>query len=350
MNLSRLASLACISAPLCLALTLPADELAFRPAAKSEVSKTLKIDLELSVTDASFSMNGEPGPPEATDSLKENSLILNLLVGVTDKYVETKDGKPLDLLRTFDKLKVDAEFGENSKDVEEVKEFEGKTVHFKWNEKDGVYDKTYEDSKGDADELKSLDPDMDLRCLLPDKKVSKGDTWEVPAARLATLFLPGGFFSKGGDGEQGAELEKLRKEVAEQFETLMKDFKVACTYKGTKDQDGTSVGEIAFTFDGKAKMDLGSMLEQVVAAMRQEGTPEMDIKAGLGLGLKGDGTLLWDAAAGHAHSFEMQAETDIDVDVNIHAQQGDQPFDIAMTAHGNGKVNWDLSSNSPKSK
>src|SRR5438132_1954861 len=86
MKFSSLACAACTSAPLLLALVLPADELAFRPAANSEASKTLKIDAEFNVTSASAMVDGQPLPGEMLDELKSKSLILNMLVGVTEKY------------------------------------------------------------------------------------------------------------------------------------------------------------------------------------------------------------------------------------------------------------------------
>jgi hypothetical protein len=237
-------------------------------------------------------MNGEPGPAEMLDELKSNSLIVNMLVGATDKYVDTKDGKPIELLRTFDKLKFDAEFGEESNEVDEFKEFEGKTIKFKWNEKDSAYEKSFHESEGDKDQLKGLDPDMDLRCLLPDKKVAKGDTWEIPAERLKTLIMPGGFLNMGGD-EEAEEAAKALEKIEEQFAAALKEFKVICTYKGAKEEGGVKLSEIGFTFDGKAKLDLGSIIQEIVEANKQDGMPDMDFKANMGLGLKGDGVLTW---------------------------------------------------------
>jgi hypothetical protein len=347
MNLSRLATLACTSAPLLLALTMPADEIAFKPAANSEVSKTLKVDLELGVKDLTFTMNGEPGPEGALDELKQNSLVVNMLIGATDKYVDTKDGKPIDLLRTFDKLKFDTEFGEESKEVDEFKDFEGKTIRFKWNEKDGEYEKSFHESEGDKDRLKGLEPDMDLRCLLPEKKVAKGDTWVIPAERLKTLIMPGGFLNMGS-GEEAEQAEKAIEKIQEQFQTALKEFKVTCTYKGGKEEGGVKLSEIGFTFDGKAKLDLGSMLQEIVEANKQEGMPEMDFKANLGMSLKGDGTLLWDNAGGHMQSFDMHSEAGLDVDINVHAQQGDTPIDVAMAGRAEGKVNWEMTASAKK--
>src|SRR5690349_16418073 len=122
MKLSRLAPLACTTLPLLLALSLPADDLSFHPAANSEVAKTLKIDLEVNIKEASLTLDGNPMPVEQLDSITDKSLIVNMVIGVTDKFVETKDGKPIDLLRTFDNLKLTHEFGEDSGDVDEFKQ------------------------------------------------------------------------------------------------------------------------------------------------------------------------------------------------------------------------------------
>lgn len=348
MKLSSLALLACTTAPFVLALSLPADDLSFHPKANAEVSKTLKLDLEMNVTEVSVTMNGNPLPGEALDEVKSSSLIGNMLVSVTEKYIETKDGKPLTLQRTFDKMSLDVEFGEDSKSVEEFKESEGKTVEFKWNEKDGVYEKKFKDSEGDEAELEDLDVDMDLRVLLPEKKVAKGDTWEVTADRLKPFFMPGGLITKAGTDESGDEVAKFKSALEEQMSQFLKDFKVTCTYKGTKEEGGASVAEITFTFDGKMKLDLGSMMQEIIESQGGEGLPEMDIQANIGMTLKGDGTLLWDPAAGHMANFDMHADTGLDINMNMHAQQNDQPIDFVMTGKASGKLNWELAPDTKK--
>jgi hypothetical protein len=343
MKLSRLALLACTSLPLLLALSLPADDLSFHPAANTEAPKTLKIDMELNVKEMAFLIDGQPMPGDPLGQVTENALIVNMLVGVTEKYVETKDGKPVVLLRTYDKLKLDTEFGDDSTEVESFSEPEGKTISFKWDEEEGAYTKSYHESEGDEADLKELDVDMDLRALLPDKKVEKGDTWEVPAAKLGAVFLPGGMIAKS-EGEEDAEaFEKIRASLEEQFLDALKDFKVTCTYKGTKEDEGLNVGEITFAYDGKMKLDLGSLIEEAIDANRQEGMPEMDVKANLGVALKGDGTLLWNLAAGHMHNFEMHADADMDVDMAVHMQMGDMTQNMSLTGQAGSKINWELS-------
>lgn len=341
MKISSLAFLACTSAPLLLALSLPADELTFHPAANAEAAKTLKIDAEINVTEASMTMNGNP-MPGGIEQLTENALLMNMVIGVTEKYVDTKEGKPLHFLRTYDKMSFATEFGDESTDVEEFKEPEGKTVEFKWNEKESSYDKTYKESEGDAEELKDLDPDMDLRALLPTKKVAKGDTWEVSAEGLKSVFLPGGMITKASDGENAEMVAKMKEMFDEQFKQFVKDFKVTCTYKGTKDEGGATVGEIAFVFDGKMNLDLGSMIEEIIQSQAPQGMPEMDLKATIGMNMKGDGTLLWNPGTGLLANYEMHATGGFDVNVNMHMQQGDQPMDIEMKAKADAKMNWEL--------
>ncbi len=343
MKFSRLALLSCISAPLVLALALPADDLSFHPAANTEVAKTLKLDLEMNVTEASANFNGQELPAEALEQIKQ-TLIANMVVGVTEKYVETKEGKPLTLLRTFDTMSLDFEFGDNSNADENFKEAEGKTVEFKWNEKEGAYEKSFKDSEGDADELKDLDPDMDLRVLLPEKKVAKGDTWEVAADRLKPLFFPGGMITKVGE-EDAEGFDKMRKELEDQFSQFLKDFKVTCTYKGTKEEDGKTAAQIDFTFDGKMKLDMGSMIEEVISQQGGEEVPDMDVKAVFGMSLKGEGTLLWNLAAGHLANFDMKADAGLDVNIEVHAQSADQPVDVNMSGKAAGKMTWELAPN-----
>lgn len=341
MKISSLAFLACTSAPLLLALTLPADELSFHPAANAEIAKTLKIDAEINISEATVTMNGEP-IPGAADSMTESALLMNMVIGVTEKYVETKEGKPIHLLRTFDKMSFDTEFGAEATEVEEFKEPEGKTVEFKWNEKEGAYDLAYKDSEGDAEELKDLDPDMDLRALLPAKKVAKGDTWQVPADQLKSVFLPGGMITKAGDDEQAEAVAKMKEMFDEQFSQFVKEFKVNCTYNGTKEEGGATMGEITFAFDGKMSLDLGTMIEELIQSQAPQGMPEMDLKATAGMSLKGEGTMLWNPATGTLGNFEMHATAGFDVDMNMHMQQGDMPMDFVMKAKADGKIDWEL--------
>lgn len=340
MKLSRLGLLACTPVPLLLALTLPADDLSFHPAANAVSPKTLSVDLEMTIEDVSMTVDGQPMPMDDMGGMSDASLIMNMVIGVTETYVETKNGKPLVLRRTFDKLQLDTEFGPETSEVDSFKDAEGKTVEFKWDEEEGAYKKSFHESDGDEDELADLDVDMDLRALLPGRKVDKGDTWEVPASKLGSVFLPGGMIAKN-DGEDEDAFVKVKDALDEQFSSALKEFKVVCTYKGMRDEDGANVGEIGLSYDGKMDLDLGSLIEDVLQDQMPDGSAP-DIRAKLSVGMKGEGTLLWNPVAGRMHSFKMQADGTIDMDMGATIPQGDMNHEISMTGRAGGKINWSL--------
>lgn len=352
MKLSTCAFSATLSAPLFLSFALIADDISFHPAGGSEVVKTLKWDMEANVKDVTLTMNGEPvpGADAGMNQLTENSILFNMLVGVTEQNVESKDGKPIDLLRTFDSLKMGFEMGENSKDFDEFKELEGKTVRFKWNEKDGAYDKSFHESEGDTDKIQQLTEDMDLRLLLPSKKVAKGDTWEVPAQELMGLLMPGGTPGSGGAGKEAEMGEKLREKVMEQLEQFFKESKVACTYQGARDEGGVQVGEIAFHFEGKAKLDLGDMIQEIIESQAPAGVPEMTIKATIEGELKGEGSCLWNIAAGRVQNHTMHSDMSFQMDMNVNMKQGDTPMDFVMAMSADAKADWALETKAPEKK
>ena len=64
--------------------------------------------------------------------------------------------------------------------------------------------------------------------------------------------------------------------------------------------------------------------------------------------LKGEGSVLWNQAAGRLHHFEMHTTIGIDIDASMKAQEGDQPHEGSFTGAAEGKINWDLGPTSTK--
>lgn len=339
MKLVRLRS-ASLILPLSLALALAADEVAFHPSANAAVAKELEVDVELAVSDFSFSVNGEELPPEALGPIGDQKLLVHLVLGVTDKYVATKDGRPIDLLRTYDDVRVKAEFGEGSKETD-GDDFKGKTVRFVWNEETHEYDKSWHESKDDVAKLENLTEDMDLRLLLPPKKVAVGDTWDVPGANLLPLFMPGGVASGDGDTSDNEEMTAVEEELKGQFAKFLEDFKVVCKYAGQRDDAGVRVAEIHFTFEGTPKLDLAPVIQRI--AQLQEGAPDADVTASLSAQFKGEGSLLWNQAAGHVHAFDMQSDISLDANVDARASEEGESYQIVISAAANGKATWKMS-------
>lgn len=327
-----------LALPLAVIPFFSADELAFRPAAGTSVGKELTIDLELAIDDVSVSMNGQELPPEMLGELGDEKLLVHVLLEVTDKYVSAKDGRPTDLLRTFDDLSAKVEFGDNAESTDGPDELKGKTVRFLWNDGEQRYDKSFHESTSEEAKLEALSEDMDLRLLLPTKKVSDGDTWEVAGEKLAPLFMPGGFASGEDEDEETAAIEE---EIRSQLAAFVKDFKVVCKYAGQREDGDVRAAEIQFTFEGAPKLDMGRVIEEVAAA--QGDAPDAEVTAVVAATIKGEGTLQWNVAAGHVHAFEMQSDLALDLDMSADVNEEGQAFKLVIGAAASGGVKWKMS-------
>ncbi|MFN0007737.1 MAG: hypothetical protein ACKVXR_07500 [Planctomycetota bacterium] len=339
---TRRALLATVAAPLLLATALPNDDLSFHPKAGSEVKKQLEVELELKPESVEFSMNGEPMPDGSMDGLEE-SMIVELAVGVTEKFVEAKDGRPIDLLRTFDELSLRAKSGSEEDEAPDFDRLEGKTVRFHWNEAGDAYERSFHESEGDDILLLNLSDDMDLRVLLPGKDVEEGDTWEVPGSNFLPLFLPGGMPGEIAADEDAGPLRGAVEEIQDELEKLLKAGKLKCKHGGTREQDGTRVAEIPFTVSGQGEIDFSQALESL--AEGEEIAPTVDATARIEL--DGEGKVLWDLEAGRVHAFEMRIGSKIDIDVSAEADFEGESFQFAVVGKVSASGTWKLTTSVP---
>ena len=132
-----------LALPLLLVPSHAGEELSFHPATDSEIAKRLSIDLDARFVDAHVTLNGEELPPEAMEGAGMDPTTARMSVSVTDKYVASRDGRPLDLLRTYGEMSLTSDSGEEHDSVDEFAALEGKTVRLKWNEDDDEYDKSF---------------------------------------------------------------------------------------------------------------------------------------------------------------------------------------------------------------
>ncbi len=341
MKLIHTILLASLTLPLTLGLAAVADDVSFHPASSTKVEKELRVEAELQLKDLSATMNGEPLPGEMLDQLGAQSILISLGIDVTETFVATKDGAPTDLLRSYDKLTTTMEIGDEAQEPDSANELEGKTVRFLWDDEASEFKKSFHESSGDDSLLESLIDDMEVRALLPGKKVSTGDTWEVAGEKLTALFFPGGVAGGVSAGDEGPDVDAMSEALAEQFAEAFKDFRVRCTYKGSREDDGKQVGEIAFTYDGKGSLDLGSVLDELSGSFGP-GAQEMDITSDATLSLKGEGTLLWDLGTGLLHAYEMRADVGLGFNLQLRTDQQGQQIEIAFSGELGGDVTWDL--------
>jgi len=343
MQLNRTALAVCLALPVTLAFALPATKLAFAPKAGSEAKKTFSLEADLSITELTGDMNGQPLPPEATEQLTSQGILINMALAVTDVYAATKDGKPTELLRTYDSIEIETEMGEETTPNDDAKAMEGKTVKFTWDEKESEYSKAFHESEGDEALIKELEADMDLICLLPSKDLDDGDSWEVPAKDLSTLFFPGGLIGSAEADSEGPDMSAIVEEMQSEFEKAAEAFKVTCTYKGVAEKDGMKVGEVAFVYDGKMSMDMSDMLQQVIEEQGgDQEMPPMDLTFTLGMGMKGEGTLWWNMSENRLHGYEMTADADMELAMEMNMDANGQQIGINFSGRAKGDMTWKL--------
>lgn len=328
---------ALLASPLLLALEPRGDALTFHPAKDSSLTKVSEMSLSFEIGDISMIVSGN----DMSNSIPADvggDMTMNMTW--TDKYVDTQDGKPMELIRSYGDMEGSMEMGGGGEtENNEIPEFDalsGKSIRFKWNAEKNAYDIAYHECEGEEKNLIGQQADMDFRWALPTKEVAVGDKWTVSTEFMREMLES----MKNSDfGEDGAEVAAIMQdELFPQLEKLIDKIKASCEYKGTRDEEGVNAGVVAMTFEGEGTLDLKSMLESVMAAQMPEG---MDIqfevsKAELTFKITGKGELLWDIASGHIVSAEQEAEFTVNfgLDASVDAQGQNQSIEAEVEVPG----------------
>lgn len=327
-----------LAVPLLLALSPAKDELGLRPKAGTELAKSLAIELELGLDSVSIAVNGQDMGNEGLPGLEDASMVLNLSTRFTDEYVKCAEGKFVELVRAYDEIGMRFDIADESEENTDVDAFEGKSVRFLWDAEKKEFARSWVGAEGDVEPLSALSPDMDVTCLLPEKRVEADDTWEASGAALGDLFFPGGLFPMEGD--EAEDLSGAAEDVIAQIEKAFESFKVTCTYKGARDDGDVRVGEIVFQFDGEARLDLAEVLQEALAAETEEEIPDITMTAELGM--KGEGVLLWDLAGGHLRRLTMEAELAFSMTAEASVEEEGQSFEVEARISASGQGSWAL--------
>lgn len=332
MNLKTTLSAAALTVPALAGLFAPADKLAFRPAAGSELVRTWEIKQEMSLDEQTMSVDGKPFP---SDVAMEMDLSTTFELGIRDELVELGDGRPKLLRRHFDKLGSSGSYAmemmgnPNERSMTGSSGLEGKTVQFTWDPDDSSYTLAFHESDGEAELLEGLEEDLDLRKFLPAAEVAEGDTWQLEPEVLRSVLHPGGDLrirpnldadEREAMGSMGLGMESFQDMSSMLGESV--EGSVTAEYKGSREVDGVTVGEIHLVFKLKSANDatetMREMLANVPEEMGQIEIDHMDVE----LTYEGQATLMWDIAGGHAHSLEMDGDmvTKQDMGMSISAQ------------------------------
>lgn len=327
-----------------LAFALRADKVSFQPAEGATATKELNFSTTFYMDDLTMIVDGNEMPSEMMGGAMDEGILINATIGVTDEYVETRNGKQATLLRTYDELTLEAGPESEAEIVDEFAELEDTTVSFKWDSDSEEYVKSFHESDGEEDLLENLDVDMDFLALLPDDEVSEGDSWEASGEQLATVFFPGGMPANPQSEEEGAEemAELVREEMEGQLTEAFGEFTIECTYSGSKEMDGVTVGEIKFDFDGETSIDLSDLIASVIDLQAGDQGIEADVSATISLEFEGKGTMLWNMRAGHIHSFEMAGDITMFADVDGEIDAMGESHSMELSAEISGEATWEM--------
>ena len=339
--------------PVALAFTAPRTTFTFAPGEGSSLRKTFTSEVDLTMDDMSFSMNGEAAPIEMDMDMNVTAVTTTV---VTDEYGKMGDGAPLMLKRTFDELgsttamsmemAVMGQTQSQDEDMDSSSELQGETVVFTWSEEEGGYKVAFpEDSEGDVELLEGLEQDMDLTALLPPGDVSEGDEWEIDVASLADILAPGGNLKLVPD-EMTPEMKQMTQGMGGGGMGTMQDWlqdeiegTASGKFAGMRDVDGVQLAVIEFTMNINTAVD---MTEKVMEAMDEMPLPpgaEMEFDhLDLEFEMEATGQLYWNLKAGHFHSFEMSGSTSILVDSGMAMNNGGQEMTIESSLVMSGSI------------
>jgi hypothetical protein len=298
----------------------------FAPKEDTRLEKGVEMDFDFALDEFSLVVDGEDvGSMMGGFDL---SMLLSEHAVVTDRYVKVGEGRPTELLRTFDELggtfsmSVMSEFGSHDQDLECSSELEGSTVRFLWDPDGAKYRITYENGETAA-LLEKLDEDLDCRVLLPKEEVAEGATWEVPLGELTSIACPGGELAILPEGTDMAELgdyQEFGELFAEKFASLTEQLegRCVCTYTGPSSED-PELAEIALAIEVTANLDLSDAIFEVIDAvineLGEDEMPEFTIDtADFSFELEGEGLLVWNVAEDRLVSLDVDGDVVLSLD------------------------------------
>jgi hypothetical protein len=269
--------------------------LAYAPEAGATLHRTFDASAKLSLEEVAWLLDGEE--QRTMDEVEQRTEFQEHIV-VTDHLGEIEHGRPQDLVRTFDELEQQntTESGDRAETSEETSSLVGKSVRFAWSADDEAYEATAAPgSEVPHEVLSRLVEDMDLRALLPDGDVEKGDEWEIPVMAYLAWMWPGGHLAFHVEGEEldlGAQ--DFYDQVVENLEGSGR-----ARFLEVREEEGHEVAVLRVEFE------IETSYETTLEADDEHGIPESKLQNEIQR--KVEGEVLWDLGLGHARSAALDA-------------------------------------------
>jgi len=321
------------------------DELRFHVEPDARLTRSVQITNDLALASVSMTIDGQEVEDLASDVglrvHREDSYV------VLDVFEAVAEGQPRKLRRTFKELSSNGtvaspEDGGSPPAEKYESGLAGHEVVFTWDEE--KHESVAAFAEGETGEeylLRGLEEDMDLRALLPAGEVKVGDEWDVDIAEFAKVNAPGGNLGikpKAEKGEEGMGMMPGMDNFGDMASMLGDTFdgEAKGEYKGTREVDGVTVGVIHLTVKMKSSNDMSELVKKAVPEL-PEGVGKLDIDhVDVDADIEGEGTLLWNLAAGHVQSLELSGKMKMAMEtgLSISAQGRDMNMEQSMSMSG----------------
>ena len=288
-------------------LASPAREgvaLVYEPEEGTVLKRLFVAEARYRLTDETASIDGEA--IEHDGDLPDIGTSFVERIAVTDTLAAVADGRPTELLRTFDELSqenTDTFEGEEST-TEYGSPLQGRRVRFTWDPEEERYGVEAADEDELDEELADwLSEDLDLRRLLPAREVEAGDEWELDPKLYLAFMWPGGLLDfHPSDGEVDEEDRAPSRQTIERLEGSG-----TASLEELREEDGVRVAVI------HVELEITTGSETTLPAVEggdpdagEFPIPEREVEVEIERTL--EGTILWDLEHGHALSAELTCE------------------------------------------
>jgi len=277
----------------------------------------------------------------------EMNMSLSATLEVSDVFDTVEEGQVKKLTRTFQTISANSAVQQESpmipepidQTIDSASELEGKTVVFVWDADASEYSASFPDDEGDAELLEGLEQNMDLTVFLPAREVAEGDTWELDVQQLTQILMPGGDLKLVPDEEampDGLPTGGMGGNMADMLGDI--EGEASAEYKGMREVDGVQCAVIQFKLAITSAADMTDKVADTISEQVPDGIEveldHMDVE----MEMQGEGTLLWNLAAGHAHSLELSATVNSVMDMGMSMDAGGQKMDQAVEVEMSGSV------------
>jgi len=318
----------------CLLLVEPRQEvkLVFAPREGSSAAKQADFSIEfhtLSITIEEHSYGDMGMTP----------LGLRTSAKFADTYVKLAQGRPLELLRSFDTLSGKWDEPHQRQDIGGFYALSGCAVRYLGSPDTQAFDCTLEKGTAPGVRVGNLVEDMDLRGFLPAETVKYGAKWTARGQPVMdALFGATEFGFAGITAEHDLE-STLHKFLLRPFRELgNKQIEFTCML-ADDDSLAPALARIDLRQEDKVHLDITDAVAEYLSA-QSDSEFRID-RFDLDWTVDGKGRLLWNTAENRFESFDFEAEVDLDVLIELpNPQPGNGKGSWCIRIHLDGVAEW----------